>query len=243
MSFYNHFLCKLYGMTMAKHPVRVPPGSPGRRQEVLRLLKAAKTPLSIVAIARELGVHPNTVRFHLDILVASGRVEQVAPAHRQPGRPAQLFRPVRQMNRAGPRHYQLLAEILVHSVAAGPEPSVRAADAGRSWGQLLARPADSGEHTSSGQSAEPVARLVSLLGELGFDPDVRVSADRQHIALRHCPFLELAQAHAQVVCPIHLGLMQGAMAAWDAPVTVNRLEPFAEPDLCVAHLAPAGTSS
>lgn len=52
-----------------------------------------------------------------------------------------------------------------------------------------------------------------------------------------------ARAHAQVVCPIHLGLMQGAMAAWDAPVTVNRLEPFAEPDLCVAHLAPAGSSS
>jgi hypothetical protein len=33
------------------------------------------------------------------------------------------------------------------------------------------------------------------------------------------------------------------MGAWDALVTVNRLEPFAEPDLCVAHLAPAGASS
>jgi hypothetical protein len=75
-------------------------------------------------------------------------------------RPAQLFRPVRQMNRAGPRRYQLLAEILVQSVAAGPEPSVRAADAGRAWGQLLADTAGSGEYTSSGQSGEPVARLV-----------------------------------------------------------------------------------
>ena len=87
------------------------------------------------------------------------------------------------------------------------------------------------------------ARLVSLLGELGFDPELRVSADRQQIGLHHCPFLELAQERAQVVCPIHLGLMQGAMAAWDAPVTVNRLEPFAEPDLCVAHLALTGADS
>jgi predicted ArsR family transcriptional regulator len=87
-----------------------------------------------------------------------------------------------------------------------------------------------------------VARLVSLLGELGFDPGVPVCAGRQQIGLRHCPFLELAQARPQVVCAVHLGLMQGAMAAWDAPVTVSRLEPFAEPDLCVAHLAaaPAG---
>ncbi|MGH3401427.1 MAG: helix-turn-helix transcriptional regulator [Streptosporangiaceae bacterium] len=144
--------------------------APSRRQEVLRLLKAARTPLSIVTLARQLGVHPNTVRFHLDSLVASGEAEQVAPDHGRPGRPAQLFRPVRQMNRGGPRRYQLLAEILVQSVATGPEPSVRAADAGRAWGQLLADSADGGEHASSGQTTEPVGRLVSLLDELGFDP-------------------------------------------------------------------------
>jgi predicted ArsR family transcriptional regulator len=48
---------------------------------------------------------------------------------------------------------------------------------------------------------------------------------------------------AQVLCAVHLGLLQGAMAAWDAPVTVARLKPFAEPELCVAHLAAAGTAS
>ena len=37
--------------------------------------------------------------------------------------------------------------------------------------------------------------------------------------------------------------MQGAMAAWDAPVTVDALTPFAEPDLCVAHLAPIERAS
>jgi len=139
------------------------------------------------------------------------------------------------MNPAGPRHYRLLAEILVENLAAGPESGVRAAAVGRAWGQLLA---DTGS-----QPGEPVARLTSFLGELGFDPDIRVSDGRQRIGLRHCPFLELARTRAQVVCPIHLGLMQGAMAAWGAPVTVNRLEPFAEPDLCVAHIAAGGGHS
>jgi predicted ArsR family transcriptional regulator len=141
------------------------------------------------------------------------------------------------MDPAGPRHYELLAKILVQSLEAKPEPSARAADAGRAWGKLLAETAATRDDTASDRSGEPVARLVSLLGELGFDPDLQVSADRQQVGLRHCPFLEVAQSHPQIVCPVHLGLMQGAMTAWGAPVTVNRLEPFAEPDLCVAHLA------
>jgi predicted ArsR family transcriptional regulator len=240
-------LYKLYGMTYVTGQARAgvtdqadgPPASPGpsgRRREVLRLLRAADTPLSIAAVARQLGVHPNTARFHLDALVAGGQVEHAPPAHSRPGRPARLYRPVRRMNPAGPRRYQLLAGILLQCAAAGPEPGARAADAGRAWGRLLAGPGDA----AGTWPREPAARLASLLGELGFDPDVPAADGRQQIGLRHCPFLELAQAHAPVVCGIHLGLMQGAMSAWDAPVTVSRLEPFAEPGLCVAHLAPAG---
>jgi len=63
------------------------------------------------------------------------------------------------------------------------------------------------------------------------------------IGLHNCPFLEIANSQRDVVCPVHLGLMQGALSAWDAPVTVDALIPFAEPDLCVAHLAPIKQAS
>jgi predicted ArsR family transcriptional regulator len=56
-----------------------------RRFDVLRALKAAPDPMSITAIADELGVHPNTVRFHLDTLLDNGLVEQVEPDHRRRG--------------------------------------------------------------------------------------------------------------------------------------------------------------
>jgi predicted ArsR family transcriptional regulator len=46
----------------------------------------------------------------------------------------------------------------------------------------------------------------------------------------------LAEERSAVVCPIHLGLMQGALEAWNAPVTVDRLEPFVEPGLCLTHM-------
>jgi len=52
---------------------------------VLRVLKAAPGPMSITAIADELGVHPNTVPFHLETLVSDGRVEHVEPDRGRPG--------------------------------------------------------------------------------------------------------------------------------------------------------------
>lgn len=84
-----------------------------------------------------------------------------------------------------------------------------------------------------------------MLADLGFDPrpaggDGPGPPDR--VWLRHCPFLELAEEHGSIVCPLHLGLMQGALAELRAPVSAVRLEPFAEPDACLAHLSATGAA-
>src|ERR1700745_4225562 len=78
-------LCKLWRMTF------VIGESVSRRREVLRVLRASPDPMSIVAIAEVLGVHPNTVRFHLDSLVGDGQVEHVEPDRKGPGRPPLMF--------------------------------------------------------------------------------------------------------------------------------------------------------
>jgi len=83
--------------------------------------------------------------------------------------------------------------------------------------------------------------LVELLAELGFEPEPPDGPRTREIRLRHCPFQNLAEQHGDVICSVHLGLMQGALTAMRAPVAVDRLDPFVEPDLCVAHLAPAPT--
>jgi predicted ArsR family transcriptional regulator len=46
----------------------------------------------------------------------------------------------------------------------------------------------------------------------------------------------VAEKHTDVVCAIHLGLMQGALEELRAPVETTSLEPFVTPRLCVAHL-------
>src|SRR5690349_4755027 len=68
--------------------------SVGRRRAVMRLLRGSSDPMSISGIADALGVHPNTVRFHLDSLVADGQVEHVELDRKGPGRPPLMFRAV-----------------------------------------------------------------------------------------------------------------------------------------------------
>jgi predicted ArsR family transcriptional regulator len=210
----------------------------GRRREVLRLLRSSAAPMSIVAIADELGVHPNTVRFHLDSLVGDGQVEQVEPGRKGPGRPALMFQAVRQMDRGGTRHYRLLAEILSIAFAAERDPRAKAVAAGWAWAQRLESGLESPPEGAT-SADESIDRLVDVLDELGFAPERRVSNGEQQVGLRHCPFLELAETRTTVVCPIHLGLMQGALETWGAPVSVDRLDAFVEPDLCLAHITRA----
>lgn len=212
-----------------------------RRHQVWQALQASPEPLGIAALARRLAVHPNTIRFHLAALQQAGRVEQVAGERSGPGRPAQRFRAVTGMDPAGVRHYLLLAQLLAEGLAAAPDATARAIEAGRAWGRLAA--ADGSDVTATGHTdpaapTAPMDRLVSLLADLGFAPE-NPAAGADVVRLRHCPFLELARRQAAIVCPIHLGLMQGALAGWDAEVTVEQLQPFAEPDLCTAHLAAA----
>jgi predicted ArsR family transcriptional regulator len=134
------------------------------------------------------------------------------------------------MDPAGPREYQVLSEILISHLAGEPDADAKAQAAGRAWGRRLERPHTAPRPLGTQESSE---HLVELLGELGFAPE---RGDDEMIGLRHCPFLDLVESQRSVVCPIHLGLMQGALENWDAPVTVDRLDAFVEPDLCLAHL-------
>ena len=203
----------------------------GRREDVLATLRDAAGAMTIVDIAEQLEVHPNTVRFHLEALVADGRAERVEPDRKRQGRPPQLYRAVAGMDPGGSRRYRMLAEILTFALAGDSNASAKALAAGRGWADRMTRPA----RTKPGVRAS-INRLIRLLDDLGFAPQRLEGDGGVQVGLRHCPFLELADEARSVVCPIHLGLMQGAMAMWRAPVAVDRLEPFVEPGLCIAHL-------
>jgi hypothetical protein len=80
-----------------------------------------------------------------------------------------------------------------------------------------------------------VRRLVELLADAGFEPE-GPALPGGPIRLRRCPFEPLARDHRSVVCGVHLGLMRGALRQMGAPLDAAALEPYVEPDLCLAHL-------
>lgn len=207
-----------------------------RRREVLALLKAASQPRSIVEIADELGVHPNTVRFHLDSLVETGDVEHAAATTGGRGRPAQRFRAVRRMDPAGPRDYLVLAQLLAESLADTPGGIELATEAGRRLGQRLA--AEVAGRDDEGDAGMGMGPMLGLMDRLGFEAERRADG---YIGLHSCPFLEVADERPTIVCHAHLGLMQGALEQWRTAAVVTELTRFAEPDACVAHLAAAAS--
>lgn len=209
------------------------------RARVLELLRAAHEPLGVQRVAEESTLHPNTARFHLDNLVEAGLVERRVEERNQPGRPRMVYRAQAQDTSTGQRSYQLLATMLTTLIAGElPQPRQAAIAAGQEWGRYLAeRPAP----FERVDAEDGIRRLSSVLADAGFAPGAVDDADSPVIPLRHCPFREIAQQHADVVCSLHLGLMQGVLAEVRAPVAAQRLDPFVEPSLCLAHLTVSKT--
>ncbi|QDP96874.1 helix-turn-helix domain-containing protein [Microlunatus elymi] len=209
---------------------------------VLQTLRDASGDLGVQELADRIGLHVNTVRFHLDRLVAEGLIVRRVEERTEPGRPRLTYRVVDHpaQETDGQRSYRLLAEILAGYVSGTPDPRTAAIEAGRSWGHYLTQgPAP---YRQTGE-ATAMRELMRVLDDIGFRPELAHSGDQRQIRLRHCPFLEVATEHREVVCSVHLGLMQGALDELRAPLTTLQLEPFVEPSLCLASLAAAAQSN
>lgn len=202
---------------------------------MLAALQDAGRPLDVTEVAGLVGLHVNTARFHLDRLVEAGAALREVERREQPGRPRMLYQARPDATRAGARSYHLLAEILTSFVAAQvPQPARAAESAGREWGRYLAGRPGPFERVTA---AVATRHLVDALDGLGFAPEAKTAGGKRQILLHHCPFRETAEEHRDVVCSVHLGLMRGMLAELDAPVDAKRLDPFVEPNLCIARLA------
>lgn len=205
------------------------------RARVLAVLRAASGPVGIQEIADQTGLHPNTTRFHLDGLIDAGLASRETGERGHPGRPRAVYRAIPDGPGVGRRSYRLLAQILAGLIAAMvPDPPRVSTEAGRAWGRYLTqRPAP----FQRIGAAEAEVRLAGIFSGLGFVSESVPGPSGPLIRLRHCPFREVAAENQAVVCSLHLGLMQGALAEMGAPLTADRLDPFVEQDLCLAYLA------
>jgi predicted ArsR family transcriptional regulator len=199
---------------------------------VLDLLAAQDRPTTAAALAQSAGQHPNTVREHLDALVEAGLASRERAESSGRGRPAWLY-VATHVEQPVVREYAGLATALAMQLArTSAHPREDAVEAGRVWGEQLAA---AREAPSSPAGAR--REVVDLLSGLGFDPatDSRV----QTVRLRRCPLIAAAREEPEVVCSVHLGIVRGALDAWNTRSEDTSLVPFAEPGACLLHLSGA----
>jgi predicted ArsR family transcriptional regulator len=210
------------------------------RQRVLQALRRADRALGVQEVADLVGLHYNSVRYHLDRLVEEGAATRVAERRPRRGRPRHTYAVTAEPGAHGDRRdYQLLAEILAGAMAAGPDPTATAISAGQRWGRYLAPEPRPFQQTDE---AAALAEVVRIMGAVGFAPELPEGdpeAAEHELALHHCPFLEVAGEHPEIVCSVHLGLIRGALEGLRAPVAATGLTPWARPSTCVATIGRA----
>jgi predicted ArsR family transcriptional regulator len=201
---------------------------------ILEALQEADAPLDARELGTRVGLHWNTVRSHLRVLAEAGLVSARREERTRPGRPRVLYAAAAPPETRALASHRLLAQVLASYLAGSVrDPSARAEEAGRSWGANLVRKPPP---FASISKEETIDEVVHLHEQFGFSPELRRAKGGHELVLKRCPFQELATTYPAVICSVHLGLIRGALAELGAGVEADRLEPFAEPGACVAHV-------
>ena len=177
-------------------------------------LTLSTAPVSTAEISDKLGLHPNTVRPHLERMREAGLLV-VETVHRgNVGRPQNRYSLAPGAPGLGldPPAHTLLAGLLAAMAEKVGAEAVDALEIGRAWG------AKAGGRT---KSAACVSVLMDELDRLGFDPgaedlgiEVTEDGDQRQwskVSFLHCPFRELAEAYPALVCSLHRGIVEGVV--------------------------------
>lgn len=224
---------------------RLPPGA--RRATLLAALEGATAPSTVAELAEATGLHPNTVRAHLEVLVREGRATRRTEQRAARGRPRELYEATGAPDPA--TAYASLALLLAEQLAsAAGDPAREGEQMGRRWAAsdgasgaagAPGPPDTTGPATAPAAapvgSADGVTAVLRVLRRAGFGPEL--SADGSQVLLHSCPVRQVAHAQPDVVCQAHLGLIRATLEATGSGVVATAIAPFVTPELCVATLA------
>lgn len=201
-----------------------------QRERVLQLVRASDGPVDAVELAAQLRLHVTTARFHLDRLCEQGLVDRTRVPSTGVGRPRTGYVAVQEH-----LDYRSLAEILALELGDTVEKRRRRAErAGRRWALALAGDSSTDVDTSTDPLDRGARRTTEVFRRMGFGPELTppVKPGTRRLLLHACPVRELAAAHPEVGCALHRGLLEGLLD----PALRAELQPFVEPELCVAQV-------
>ncbi|HVM07821.1 MAG TPA: helix-turn-helix domain-containing protein [Acidimicrobiales bacterium] len=192
-------------------------------------LASTTTARSTQEICDELGLHPNTVRPHLERMREVGLLEVTTDSRGTVGRPQHRYRVAADAPSLGiePPSWQVLARMLADVAAFMAPEQVDVVAMGTEQGRAAAE---------RRRGAPCVAALNDALAELGFEPAVGDDGTTTAIAFTNCPFRDLAEAYPELVCNLHRGFIEGFVEEMGESV-VTDFRTLADRDPCHVELA------
>lgn len=191
-------------------------------------------PRQVPELARLLGIHPSTVRAHLERLLEAGVLEEEAGVPAGRGRPSKRYR-LRQPLLAGDPEVRLFVGSLVSLLCEtyGEQAATAAKEEGARRGRELAA---SLRHPSSEQAVREVVRTLDRLS-FAPAPPIRQN-DSVAVDIRHCPYgVDPHDPEGAVVCAFHEGLVRGLAEVASGQEVGARLLPFIAPGVCRIELS------
>jgi len=183
-------------------------------------LARSPRPVTTAEISDTLGLHPNTVRPHLDRMREVGLVTVSVGARGEVGRPQHRYAIAPDAPSLGlePPTAPILASMVLSVARRLGASAADAEQVGFDEGRRRALPFADAPST--------LEALVADLDRLGFDPivtdgppvdDAGAAIDELDdvsavVAFAHCPFAEAAAQNPELVCGLHHGLVAGFVA-------------------------------
>ena len=192
------------------------------RSRILAEISSASEPLSIEQLSALTSAHPNTVRGHLEVLVASGAVQRRVGDSAGRGRRPWLYLPAVDRGQVADE----LVASLNRTLGEDPDPALIMEAAQRWSGGSPLR----GEMVDTDQALEEVAERLT---EMGFAAEVGGIGDS--LVLRACPYADLVRDQP-VICRIHSALLTDLLERTGHEVELQTMEVFPRPGACVARL-------
>jgi predicted ArsR family transcriptional regulator len=173
------------------------------------------------------GLHANTVREHLQRLVEEGYVVGEPEQRKVRGRPRVLYSASDGVTASSPVRQRKVKESAAR-------------------GDLLRRvlPGSVGGEGLSAVEQHQMDAVVDELLDSGFDPVI--DEDGLTIDLTPCAHAQAQAEHRDVLCQVHLSLLQGVLTEARGPLAVDGMRQSCDPRECVIHLTrtpPAGESA
>jgi predicted ArsR family transcriptional regulator len=194
------------------------------KENLLRLIAERDSMVSIQELCDLSGLHPNTVRTHLDSLLAAGEIERMQAPSQGRGRPLWLYRAAVKKVSA----YEMLATILASQLGHSDDPTLTLR-AAKKWANV----AETEGALTAVDCDEAVDQVAHSLRSVGFT--VSSNPMRDEFTITECPYASLVEQHPRI-CDVHAALVSELMTRSGQPITIERLDVWAKPGVCVAHL-------